>query len=382
MLKQANKVLLIQLIIVCTILGVAQKISAQELTLKELYGDITPGQSQQLNPLASLGLILPDTKPEEWLAIRAKIHKRISYYFGQGPVELTTAVNKFEEIERYQKFGLTHIKYRYHVVDDIWNEAVLVLPEKFQEDGKSSAILAIHGTINSGKEAALGAPGGRRAYALELAKKGYITLAPDIYGFGATIKNTTQQELVDNLMKKYPNWSYRGMKILTLIRAIDMLEQLPFVKKGSYGSIGNSLGGGMALYHAAFDQRIKVSVPSTGVSPAKTNVFRLLNSGITWEEPERWKKIAKDGKPPYDIHEVIALCAPRCMLFLDDYNDPYNPDVMAGFQHVYQAMQVYQLLGTPGHISILIHGDGHDTVDDVREFAYRWFDRYLLAKTK
>jgi len=159
------------------------------------------------------------------------------------------------------------------------------------------------------------------------------------------------------------------------------LEQLPFVKKGAYGSMGNSLGGGMALFHAAIDQRIQVSVPSTGVSPAATNVFRLMKPGMS-EEPTKWQKIAKDGKPPYDIHEIIALCAPRCMLFLDDFNDPYNPDVMSTFLHVYQAMQVYQLLGTPGHISILIHGDGHDTVDDVREFAYRWFDRYLLTKSK
>ena len=379
MKKIQTLLLLISLIFYCEN-AVAQTKTEKDPTLQDLYGDFTPKQSVQLNPLANLGLVLPDTKAEEWPAIRAKIYERIIQYFGQRPVELKPTVNKFEEMARYQNFGLTHIKYRYHVMDDIWNEAVLVLPGKFQDNGKSSAILTIHGTINSGKDAALGAPGGRRAYALELAKKGYITLSPDIYGFGATIKNITQKELVDNLMKKYPNWSYRGMKILSLIRAIDMLEQLPFVKKGAYGSMGNSLGWGMALYHAAFDTRIKVSVPSTGVSPAKTNVFRLLNSGITWEEPERWKKIAKDGKPPYDIHEVIALCAPRCMLFLDDYNDPYNPDVMAGFQHVYQAMQVYNLLGTPGHISMLIHGDGHDTVDDVREYAYKWFDRYLLKK--
>jgi len=361
----------------------AQTNAAKDPSLQELYGDFTPKQSQQLNPLAHLGMILPDTKAEDWPTIRAKIYWRIIRYFGQGPVELKPAVNKFEEIERYQNNGLTHIKYRYQIFDDIWNEAILVLPEKFQYGDKSSAILTIHGTNgNSGKMGALGAPGGRRAYALELAKKGYIAFAPDIYGFGASINNTTQAALVDSILKKYPNWSYRGIKILGLIRAIDMLDQLPFVIKGSYGSIGNSLGGGMALYHAAFDQRIKVSVPSTGVSPAKTNVFRLLNSGITSEEPERWKEIAQDGKPPYDIHEVIALCAPRCMLFLDDFNDPYNPDVMAGFQHVYQAMQVYQLLGTPGHISMLIHGDGHDTVDDVREYAYKWFDRYLLIKTK
>ena len=358
----------------------SQKTTEANASLKDLYGDIVPGKSEALNSLSLPALILPDTKPEEWPTIRAKIYERFSLCLGQGPVELKPSVNKFEELERYQNYGLTHVKYRYHVVDDIWNEAVMILPEKFQNGDKLSAVLTIHGTNGeSGKNGALGAPGTRRAYAAELAKRGYITFSPDLFGYGATIKNTTEEKLVDDFLKKYPNWSYRAIKILVLIRAIDVLEQLPFVNKGSYGSIGNSLGGGMALFHAAVDPRIKVSVPSTGVSPAATNVFRLMKSGAN-EEPEKWKKMAKEGKPPYDIHEIIALCAPRAMLFLEDFNDPYNPDEIASFRAIYQAMMVYQLLGTPNRISVLMHGDGHDTVDDVREFAYKWFDRFLLKK--
>ncbi|MBC7888730.1 MAG: dienelactone hydrolase family protein [Ferruginibacter sp.] len=350
--------------------------------LQALYGDMAHGESKPLNPLANIGLILPDTKAEEWPAIREKILKRVNTAFGNGPVALKPAVNKFEEIERYQNYGLTHIKYRYQVVDEIWSEAILVLPEKFQQDGKSVAILTIHGTNGkAGKQGAIGAPGTNRAYGTELAKKGYITFSPDLFGYGSTINGTTEEKLVADLLKKYPEWSYRGIKLLTLIRAIDVLEQLPFVKKGAYGSMGNSLGGGMGLFHAAIDPRIKASVPSTGVSPAATNIFRLLRGGMN-EEPTKWKKIQADGKPPYDVQEIIALCAPRPMLFLDDFNDPYNPDVAASFRAIYQAMQVYQLLGTPGHISVLIHGDGHDTIDDVREYAYKWFDRYLLKDSK
>ena len=165
-----------------------------------------------------------------------------------------------------------------------------------------------------------------------------------------------------------------------LIRAIDVLEQLSFVNKGSYGSMGNSLGGGMALYHAAIDPRVKVSVPSTGVSPVATNVFRLMKPGAVKEQPEQWKKVAKDGKPIYDVHEIIALCAPRAMLFLQNFIDPYNPDEAASVRAIYQAMMVYQLLGTPSRISVLMHGDGHITVNDVREYAYKWFDRFLLKK--
>jgi len=359
----------------------AQKTTETDPSLKDLYGDIVPGKSESLNALSFPALILPDTKQEEWPTIRAKIFERVKASLGKGPVELLPTINKFEEIERYQNYGLTHVKYRYHVVDDIWNEAVLILPEKFQNGDKSSAILTIHGTNGaSGKKGALGAPGTRRAYAAELSKSGYITFSPDLFGYGETLKNTTEEKLVDDFLKKYPNWSYRAIKLLVLIRAIDVLEQLPFVNHGSYGSMGNSLGGGMGLYHASLDQRIKVSVPSTGVSPAATNIYRLMRPASTKEEPERWKKIAKDGKPPYDIHEVIALCAPRAMLFLEDYNDPYNPDVVASFGAISQAMQVYQLLGTPNRISVLVHGDGHDTIDDVREYAYKWFDRFLLKK--
>ncbi|MBC7912694.1 MAG: dienelactone hydrolase family protein, partial [Pyrinomonadaceae bacterium] len=336
--------LLIAFVFINTIVN-AQTSKTIDPELQKLYGDIIPGESKQLNTLSSLNLILPDTKAEEWPVIREKISKRLLAAFGTGPVELKPAVNKFQEIERYQNHGLTHIKYRYHVVDDIWNEGVLVLPEKFQYNKQSMAVLTIHGTNGkSGKMGALGAPGTRRAYALELAKRGYVTFSPDLFGYGATIDDVSEGQLVTDFLKKYPNWSYRAIKLLTLVRAIDVLEQLPNVKKGSYGSMGNSLGGGMALYHAAIDPRIKVSVPSTGVSPVATNVFRLFRNGAANEEPTKWKKIAADGKPPYDVHEVIALCAPRAMLFLDDYNDPYNPDAQAGFHHIYQAMQVYQLL--------------------------------------
>lgn len=368
--------------LVFTISAITQTATGSDTALLALYGNMAHGESRLLNPLANIGLILPDTRAEEWPAIREKILKRVHTAFGTGPVALKPAINQFQEVERYQNYGLTHIKYRYQVVDEIWNEAILVLPEKFQDGTRSFAVLTIHGTNGkAGKSGAIGAPGTNRAYGTELAKKGYITFSPDLFGYGATINNTTEEKLVADLLKKYPDWSYRGAKLLTLIRALDVLEQLPFVKKGSYGSMGNSLGGGMALFHAAIDPRISVAVPSTGVSPAATNVFRLLKAGMN-EEPTKWKKIGADGKPPYDIQEIIALCAPRCMLFLDDFNDPYNPDVAASFNAIYQAMQVYQLLGTPAHISVLIHGDGHDTINDVREYAYKWFDRYLLHPSK
>ena len=38
---------------------------------------------------------------------------------------------------------------------------------------------------------------------------------------------------------------------------------------------------------------------------------------------------------------------------------------------------MYSLLGQPDKLAMYIHGDGHDTVDDVRSFAYDWIERFM-----
>lgn len=346
--------------------------------LKNLYGDITPGKSQPFNSLLTTSLILPDTKADEWPGIRVKIYNRVVANWGTSPVPYQPAVNKFEETGRYVNFGLTHIKYRFQVVDDIWIEAVCVLPKGFNEANQYRAMLSVHGTNGAiGKDSNLGNPKSR-AYAIDMAQKGFVTFSADQFGYGATIKNTTEDQLYKSFYEKYPNWSLRGIRMLTLIRAIDVLEQLKFVKKGEYGSMGNSLGGASVLYHTAIDTRIKSAVASSGISPYYTNTYRILGRGKL-DEPLRADKLAKDGIPQYDTHEVIALCAPRAILFVEPFNDPYNPDNLASYKAFYDASAVYKLLGTPNRTSILIHGDGHDTIENVRDYAYKWLERFLAT---
>ena len=48
---------------------------------------------------------------------------------------------------------------------------------------------------------------------------------------------------------------------------------------------------------------------------------------------------------------------------------------------------VWRLLGAPNDVNVLIHGDGHDTVDEVRDTvdevrdtAYGWIERWLPVK--
>lgn len=363
--------------------GLALPLRAQTSpqTLPDLYNGITPGPSQPLRSLVTHSIILPDTKAEDWPRIRERILARVMVNWGESPVPLAPANTAFEELERSKKNGLTHIRFRYQVVDDIWNEAVCVLPPTFEKTKKYKAILTVHGTNGkAGKDGVLGTTEVKnRSYGIELAQRGYVTLSPDQFGYGSTLHNTTEAELYKAFYRKYPGWSVRGIRMLFLIRALDVLDQLPYVETGNYGSMGNSLGGASVLFHAAIDYRIKAAVPSTGISPAWSNVYRLLSKGKI-DEPIKWEKIAKDGVPGFDVHEIIALCAPRAVLGLEPFNDYANPDAWASMEAVYSASHVYRLLGTPEHLSLLVHGDGHDTVADVRAFAYKWLDRFMYNR--
>jgi len=161
------------------------------------------------------------------------------------------------------------------------------------------------------------------------------------------------------------------------VRAVDGLGQLPFVDAaGGFGAMGNSLGGSAVLELMAFDERVSVAAASTGVSPKITNVYRLINQHRLLC-PRHSDRVAQTGKMPWEMNELLALCAPRALLVIEPINDPYNPDIGTTTACVLSAARVWRLLGKPERVSMVTHGDGHDTRPDVREFAYRWFERFL-----
>ena len=323
-------------------------------------------------------VILKDTKREDWPEIRKKIFSRINKTFGTAPCDMSPTKNKFCELERYTNYGLEHIKIKYHVYEDFWNEAVIVLPENLSKISPAPAALITHGTNGlQGKYGMLDPDGVKnRGYAIELAKRGFVCIAPDQYGFGSQMENPEHKQKFDNFYNDYPEWSLMSRRLLDHIRALDVLCQLDYVKKDGFGVMGNSLGGCAAMYIAAFDQRIKAAVLSTGISPNATNIYRSVN-GQDWITPQVVKEIRTGGMPPWDLHEIIALCAPRAVLCLEPFNDPYNPFTSTTIDCVKSAWAVYNLLGEPQKLSLYLHGDGHDTVDDVRNFAYDWIARFI-----
>lgn len=323
-------------------------------------------------------VILPGTKAEEWPGIRREIHARISQSLGTAPAGARTKPPAWKEMERYEKFGLMHIKFRYHVVNDEWHEGVCVLPQGGESACPAPAVLCIHGTNQEGGKYSLLEPDTHpdRAYGIELARRGYVAVAVDQLGFGVQREGKPYAQVYEEFYKRYPDWSVDDRHLLDHQRALDVMGAMDFIAGETYGCMGNSLGGRGVMYLTAFDERIAAGVPSTGLSPNCSNVYRYCGSTSS-SSPQLANAIRPAGKMPWDYHEMVSLCAPRALLVIEPCNDPFNPDVAYSFQSVYWATDVYKLLGHPERLAVYVHGDGHNTVPAVREFAYLWFDRFL-----
>ncbi len=323
-------------------------------------------------------LILKDTTKDEWAAIRERIKARITENLGIGPEPYLPKEAKFNEIERYNKHGFEHIKIKYRVFSDEWAYAVIVLPKSIKEVGKARAILTLHGTNGVKGKYGMMSPetAPKRAYALELAERGFVTISPDQFGFGEAMECESEKARLENFYTDYPEWSLTGRRLLGHIRAVDVLDSLDYVIKGGYGVMGNSLGGQAALYLAGIDERIGASVVSTGISPFATNAYRLTHTELPLH-PHEAKMLEKNGKSPWELNEMIGLCAPRAAMFIEPFNDPYNPYSSASIDCVRSAHKVYSLLNAPERLSLHLHGDGHDTVTEVRDMAYSWLEKFL-----
>ena len=323
-------------------------------------------------------LILKDTQREEWPSIRLRIRDRILKNLGVFPVSPTPAPARYEELERYEAYGLTHIRLRYHVFGEEWDYAVLVLPKELSKRGTARAVLTIHGTNGSFGKYGMLKPDVRedRAYGIELAERGYITLSPDQFGFGEAMETEDGRRRFEDFYKRYPDWSLTGRRVLGHMRAVDLLDALDFVIHDGYGAMGNSLGGQASFYLTGLDERIKAAVVSTGISPHASNAYRLVHTPHPIH-PYEAKSMEKNGKSPWELNEMLGLCAPRAVLCIEPFNDPYNPYSAVTIDCVKSAHKVYSLLDAAKHLSLHLHGDGHDTVPTVRSIAYDWFDRFL-----
>lgn len=240
--------------------------------------------------------------------------------------------------------------------------------------GPAPAVLCLHQTVAIGKDepAGLGAREELR-YAVHLAERGYVTLAPDYPSFG---------EYPYDFKKS--KWASGSMKaIWNNMRAIDLLASLKEVDAKRIGCIGHSLGGHNAMFTAAFDPRIKAVVSNCGFTSFPKYYGGKLKG---WTSDRYMPRIATvykldPKKVPFDFPEVVAAFAPRAFLASSPLKD-HNFEVSGVKDCIAAARPVYELLGAKENLQANYPDCKHEFPPDVRKVAYDFLDKHLKGDRK
>ncbi|HEY3900902.1 MAG TPA: alpha/beta hydrolase family protein [Chthoniobacter sp.] len=160
-----------------------------------------------------------------------------------------------------------------------------------------------------------------------------------------------------------------GVEAWNGIRALDYLETRPEVDRTKLGVTGRSGGGAYSWWIAALDERIKVAVPTAGITTLKNHILDGCIEGhcdcMFMVNTERW-----------NFDRVAALVAPRPLLIANSDKDPIFP--LDGVVEIYNRTRaLYRKLGHEENIGIHIAEGPHMDTQQLNFGAFNWINRFL-----
>ncbi|NIA13458.1 MAG: alpha/beta fold hydrolase [Nitrospiraceae bacterium] len=191
----------------------------------------------------------------------------------------------------------------------------------------------------------------------------------------------------DSFLKAYPehDWSRLTRRAWAAGRCIDYLETLPEADTARVALTGHSRNGKLSLIASAIDERVGVVISSSsgagGCLPTRFYSEQHFGEGIEnitrvfpdWFHP-RWRFfVGREDRLPIDLHELVALSAPRPCLLSIAYNDGVE-SAWAMEKTYLSAKRVYKFLGAEDSLRILWRAGGHETSAAVIERYMDWCD--------
>lgn len=314
------------------------------------------------------------TTPGAWAERRNEITAIIQHLLG-APTNLKPPPPEVRELgaEELESYTRRHLMIRSE--PDDWIPAYLLVPKQLAAP-RVPAMLCLHQTVAQGKDEPCGIKGDPElAVAVELVKRGYVCLAPDVIGFGERIAPGKQP--YDNniaFFRKHPGWSCMGKMVWDASRLVDYLESLPFVDAQRIGSIGHSHGAYGTLFAAAFDPRIAAAVASCGFTTFRSDPKPERWSHLTPLMPQLGFYLPDVASIPFDWQHVLALTAPRRLFVWYATRDSIFPQTENLDGLLRDVRTVYALHGADNALAWQAFDGPHTFPSAAREAAYRWLD--------
>lgn len=308
------------------------------------------------------------TNTDDWAERRAHIIANVQAVTGPFPDQEKCVPLDMKVLETVVLAEVTRHKITYVAESGDRVPAYLLIPAK--HIGKMPAMICLHQTYGGGKDEPAGISGSPNLhYALELAERGYVTLAPDCPPFGENKSDAYSLGYESVTMKAV--WNHK--------RGVDLLASMPEVDSAMIGSIGHSHGGLNTLMLALFDDRIKVAVVSCGFAS-----FRDFKGGNLADCSQRLYYMPKiqtvygnsPDNVPFDFPEIIGALAPR-PLFINQTLGDWLYSAASVDRCVALALPVYKLFWAEQNI-VVVHPPGpHDFPEEARMAAYKFIDKAL-----
>jgi dienelactone hydrolase len=349
---------------------------------------------------------------EQWrVSARAKVHELLAY-------DPPAVVRATELLSKQREDGYTLEHLRYQVAPGRHTEAFLLIPDG--TDKPRPAVMALHdhgGNYFFGKEKItetntdsqvlrnhISRSYGGRAFASELARRGYVVLVPDAFYFGSQRIDIhqvceapeTPAELLrkmkklpvdsDEMARTYNRFAalQEGIFAKVILTAgttwpgilfhgdrasVDVLVRRAEVDADRIACMGLSIGGYRSVNLFGLDPRIRVGVVA-GFMCAQA---ALLQDHLWWHT---WMIYVPRLYRYLDLPDVAALSAPRPLLVCNCAKDSlFTPDGMKAAATKLEA--IYRKMGAPDRFRCNLYDEPHSLKVPAQEDAFAWLERWL-----
>jgi len=246
--------------------------------------------------------------------------------------------------------------------------AYLLVPEN---QGNNPAILINHQHNREhhlGKSEVCGLAGSPfQAFGPELAKRGFVVLAPDSICFEERRKDTSVEGF--DFWQHFNEMCYRILKGEYLMKkvledamnGIMLLSNLSYVDSKRIGTLGHSYGGNTVLFLSALDERISFCCASGSACTYKN---RMQNDvGI------EMASVIPNFHGKYDIDDLVSCIAPRKLLVVSAEDDKYSKDAP---YIVEKASAIYGKYDAQSNLCHKRYSGGHALTKERFDFIIEW----------
>lgn len=242
---------------------------------------------------------------------------------------------------------------------------------------------------------------GSRAYAEELARRGYVVLVIDAFYWGErrlqfertpselaeklSDLSSSSEEYISiwndfyieriaslNVMMGYCGTTWLGIVVHDDRKSIDLLQSIPEVDPKRIGALGLSGGGYRTGYLVGMDKRIKAAI----IVGWMTELADLVKIN----QPVHADLMIAEGIYRHLDHpDIVSLAAPECALKVFNCGQD-QLFTFSGMKRASEKIQhIYEELGIPDRYAYKFFDLPHQFNVEMQEEAFEWLDRWLKS---